>query len=127
MPLAFAKFWPEEVARAGLQRFAVLHHRLDAVRALGAGEAFAGRLLALDDGHGHPALGEVGIDVEHAHRLFDGFLARRVRRVAFLPEELGGAQEQPRAHLPAHDVGPLIDQAAAGRGSSAPSARTRRR
>ena len=100
----------QEMARAGLQRLAVLHHRLDAERALGAREPLAGRLLALDDGHRHPVLGEVGVDVEHPHRLFDGLLARRVRRMAFLPEELGRAQEQPRAHLPAHDVGPLVDQ-----------------
>ena len=30
--------------------------------------------------------------------------------VAFLPEEFGGAQEDARAHFPAHDVGPLVDQ-----------------
>ena len=30
--------------------------------------------------------------------------------VAFLPEEFRGAQEQPRAHLPAHHIGPLVDQ-----------------
>ncbi len=30
--------------------------------------------------------------------------------VALLPQELGGAQEQPRAQLPAHDVGPLVEQ-----------------
>ncbi len=110
MPLALREILAEEVARAGLQRFAVLHHRFDAVRALGAGETLAGRLLALDDGHRHPVLGKVGVDVEHAHRLFDGFLARRMRRMPFLPQELGGAQEQPRAHFPAHDVGPLVDQ-----------------
>ena len=33
-----------------------------------------------------------------------------VRRVALLPEELGGAQEHARAQLPAHHVGPLVDQ-----------------
>ena len=35
---------------------------------------------------------------------------RGVRGVAFLPEELGGAQEHARAQLPADDVGPLVDQ-----------------
>ena len=30
--------------------------------------------------------------------------------VAFLPEEFRGAQEQARAHFPADDVGPLVDQ-----------------
>jgi hypothetical protein len=33
-----------------------------------------------------------------------------VRGVPLLPEELGGAQEHPRAQLPAHDVGPLVEQ-----------------
>ena len=33
-----------------------------------------------------------------------------MRRVPFLPKEFGRAQEQPRAHFPAHDVGPLIDE-----------------
>src|SRR6185437_1362364 len=28
--------------------------------------------------------------------------------MAFLPKKLGGAEEQARAHLPAHDVGPLV-------------------
>ena len=28
----------------------------------------------------------------------------------FLPEELGGAEEEAGAHLPAHDVAPLVDQ-----------------
>ena len=30
--------------------------------------------------------------------------------MAFLPEEFGGAQEKPRPHFPAHDIGPLVDQ-----------------
>ena len=33
-----------------------------------------------------------------------------MRGVAFLPEELRGAQEEPRAQLPSHDVGPLVEQ-----------------
>ena len=30
--------------------------------------------------------------------------------VPFLPEEFGGPQKEPRAHLPPHDIRPLIDQ-----------------
>ena len=33
-----------------------------------------------------------------------------MRRVTLLPEELGGAQEEPRPHLPADDVRPLVDE-----------------
>ncbi len=30
--------------------------------------------------------------------------------MAFLPEELGRAQEEPRAHFPTDDIGPLVDE-----------------
>ena len=43
-------------------------------------------------------------------RFFLRFLLRRMGGVPFLPEELGRAQEQPGAHLPADDVAPLIDE-----------------
>ena len=46
--------------------------------------------------------------------------------VALLPQELGGPQEQPGPQLPAHDVGPLVDAAAAGPGSSGSTWRSRR-
>ena len=42
----FGKILPEEVRCPGLDGFAVLHHRFDAISALGAGEAFALALLA---------------------------------------------------------------------------------
>ena len=70
----------------------------------------AGVLRAADDRHGHDVLGEVAVDFEHAHGFFQRFLFGGVRGVAFLPEELGRAQEQPRAHLPADHVGPLVDE-----------------
>src|SRR6476620_10880269 len=35
---------------------------------------------------------------------------RGVRGVTFLPEKLGGAQEDSRSQLPAHDVGPLVEK-----------------
>ena len=66
--------------------------------------------FALDHRHRHEALREVGVDVEHPLGLLHRLRRGRVRRVALLPEELGRAQEQPRAHLPAHDVGPLVDE-----------------
>ena len=40
----------------------------------------------------------------------EGFLLGFVGGVAFLPEELGGAEKEARAHLPAHHVGPLVDE-----------------
>ena len=33
-----------------------------------------------------------------------------MRRVPLLPEKLGRSQEDPRPHLPADDIGPLVDQ-----------------
>ena len=48
--------------------------------------------------------------MNHLFGLLDSLLTRGVRRVALLPQEFGGAQEQARTHLPAHDVGPLVAQ-----------------
>ena len=95
---------------AGLEGLAVLHHRFDAERVDGAREAFAFGLAALDDRHRHVVLGKVGVHLEHLVGLFDGFSLGRVDRVAFLPEELGSTEEETRAHLPADDVGPLVDE-----------------
>ena len=52
----------------------------------------------------------VAIDLEHLQRLGHGVVAVGVRGMTFLPEEFGRAQEQARAHLPAHDVRPLVDE-----------------
>ena len=62
------------------------------------------------DRDGEVVAEELGVEpVDHAGFL-DRLLLGLVGGVAFLPEELGGAQEQARAHLPAHHVGPLVDQ-----------------
>ena len=105
-----AEVLAEVVAGARLQREAVLHHGLDGVAAQRAGELFGARFHALDHRHRHDVLGDLGVDIEDAQHFFDGFLVRGVRGVAFLPEELGGAEEHARAQLPADHVGPLVDQ-----------------
>jgi hypothetical protein len=55
-------------------------------------------------------LREVAIDFEHLERLVARLVGGGMRGVALLPEELAGAQEHARAHFPADDVGPLVDQ-----------------
>ncbi len=100
----------EEVAGPGLEGFSVLHHGFDGVGIDGAGEAFAGGFFTLDDRHRHDVLGKVGVDLEHPACFFDRFFLRGVGGVTFLPEELGGPQEQACAHLPTDHVRPLIDQ-----------------
>jgi len=77
---------------------------------LRAGELLAFGLQARDHGHGHVLLGESAVNLQHAAGLLDGLVGRGVGRVAFLPEELGRAKEQPGAHLPPHDVHPLVDE-----------------
>ena len=50
------------------------------------------------------------VDAQHLLGLGERFALGLVRGVAFLPEELGGAQEDARPHFPADDVGPLVDE-----------------
>ena len=101
---------PEEVRSSRLQRFAILHHRLDAIGVHRAGESLALSLLALDDGHRHPVLREIRVNLEHLQGFHHRLVAVGMGGVAFLPEELGGAQEKSRAHFPAHNIRPLVDE-----------------
>ena len=84
----------------------------------GAGEALTRRLVAGDHGDGGHVPGDLGVDAEHAQRLGHGVVGVGMGGVALLPQELGRAEEQPGSQLPAHDVGPLVDEQRAGRGTS---------
>jgi hypothetical protein len=95
---------------AGLNGLSILHHRLDAKRLHCAGKSFALRLLAGEDRDRQMLAHEGFVDVEHLPGLGSRFGFGFVHSVAFLPKELRGAQEQTRAHFPADDIGPLVDQ-----------------
>ena len=110
MSKALAKFWPEIVRRARLQRFAVAHHGFDRVGLVGAGETLGGRLAAGNHRNGRFVHGEVGVDIEHLARFGFGFLERGVRGVALLPEKFQRAQKEFGAQFPAHHAVPLIDE-----------------
>ena len=104
------KVLAQEVRRAALQGFAVLHHGLDGIGVQRAGKAFVGRLDTLDDGHGHVLLGKVRVDIQHLDGFSLCFLLRGMGRVAFLPQEFSRTQEEAGTHFPAEHVGPLVDQ-----------------
>jgi hypothetical protein len=74
------------------------------------GKALVLGLLAGNDRERHVFLGERAVHLERAHRLGAGVRGVLVGGVAFLPEELAGAEEHPRAHFPADHVGPLVEQ-----------------
>ena len=109
-PLGLRKIQSQEVRRAGLQRFAVVHHGLDAQRRHGPGKPLASRLLAFDHRHRHPVLGKISVDIQHPRRFLPRLGFRRVRRMPLLPQKLGRPQEQASPQLPTHHVGPLVDQ-----------------
>ena len=100
----------EVVRRSSLEGLTVLHHGLNTEGVDGTREALAFGLAALNHGHRHVVFREVSIDLEHLVSLFHGFGFRRVNGVAFLPEELGGTEEEARAHFPADNVSPLVDE-----------------
>ena len=93
-----------------LQGLTVLHHRLDSIGIESACKTFVGRFHTLNDGHCHVFLGKLTVDVQHTYRFFLGFLASGVRRVAFLPQELGSTKEQTGTHFPTEYVCPLVAQ-----------------
>ena len=111
MSKALAKFWPSSwlvpiCSALPSPIIASQRERVD-----GAGEALLRGLAADDHGHGEHVDHEVLVDlVEDPRGVGARVVLGGVRGVALLPEELGGAQEQARAQLPAHDVGPLVEQ-----------------
>ena len=98
----------EVVARAALQSNAVVHHRLNGVGRHSACKLFFLGLLAGHSRNGEHVLVELLVGVQHAHGLFHGLFCGFVHGVAFLPQELGGAQERTRRFLPAHNGAPLV-------------------
>ncbi len=108
--LHLGKVLPEKVRSASLKRLAILHHCFDAERLDGPRESLARGLLSGEHRHRHPVVGEVRVDIKHALGFFDRLFLRSVRGVTFLPQEFAGSKEQPRSHLPSHDIGPLVDK-----------------
>ena len=98
----------EVVGGAGLQGLAVVHHGLHGVGRARAGELLQLGLAAHEHGDGEHVLRKVAVDLQHLQGLLLGLLRRGVDGVPLLPEEFGGAQEEARALLPAHDVAPLV-------------------
>ena len=99
----------EVVRRRRLQRLSVAHQRLERVGVDGAGKPLALALATAHHGDREDVLDRVRVDVmEDRQRLRDRLLLGLVRRVPFLPEELGRAQEEARPQLPADDVRPLV-------------------
>ena len=98
------------MAGAGLQRLAVLHHRLDRIGRDRAREPLVLGLFAGHHRHCQHLLGKYPVHFERAQRLGHRIVTVGVGGVAFLPEEFACSQEHPRTHFPAHDIGPLVGQ-----------------
>ena len=93
-----------------LQRLPIHHHALDRGRVLGSGELFGLRFPAGEHRDRTPFFRDLSIALEHARHLFLRLGGGFVKRVAFLPEKLAGAQEEAGFELPAEHVVPLVRQ-----------------
>ena len=92
-----------------LQGLAILHHRLDGIGGDGPRKAFILRLFARHHRHRQHVFGKFPVHFQRPQSLLQRVLAGGVGGVPLLPQELAGAQEHPRAHFPAHHIGPLVD------------------
>ncbi len=93
-----------------LERLAILHHRLDGVSVYRTRKAFTGSFLPCPDRHGHFALGEFSIDIQHPPGLLSCLHFVGVGGMAFLPQKFGRAQKGKSSLFPTKDIGPLIEQ-----------------
>ena len=107
---ALGEVLAEEVGRTGLKGLAVLHEGLDCHGVKGACKTLSGALVANNHGKGHDLTGELCVYVHHLLLAGFGFLCGGVCRMAFLPQEFRGTEEQAGAHFPADNVAPLVAQ-----------------
>ncbi len=108
--LGFREILPEIMRGSGLDRLAVLHHRLDRQGHVRSRKTFVLRFLSGDHRDGEVVAQELLVKPVDHPRFLDRLGLRFMRRVPLLPEELGGSQEQARPHFPTHHVRPLVDQ-----------------
>ena len=99
----------ELVAGPHPQRLAVAHHALARPGPHRAGELLALRLQPRENRDRHDVAHDLRVDPrQHVQGELTGLGRVRMRRMPLLPEELRGAQEQPRPQLPSHHVGPVV-------------------
>ena len=85
-----------------------MHHALNGIGPLRAGELLLVGLHAPDHGHGQILLAEPGVALQLVLRLLNGLFGGGVEGVALLPQELPVAQEGAAGLLPAQHAAPLV-------------------
>ena len=95
---------------ASLQRFGILHHRLNAVSLHGSGKLFTVALFAHDHRHCHILFGKGFVDIDHAKHLLLRLFGCGMGGMPLLPEKLRGSQKEAGSHLPAYHISPLVNQ-----------------
>src|SRR5204863_6481562 len=104
------KILAEKMRSARLDRLPVLNHRFDTECLDGARKTLALGFLATEHRDCEMIAHESFIDVEHLLRLLTRFGLGFMHGMPLLPEKFRGAQKETGPHLPADDVGPLVDQ-----------------
>ena len=98
----------EVVARAALQRLAVVHQRLDRIGCDRTGKLLLVGLLTAHHRNRELLLAEIRVEIQHLFGSRLCLLFGRVHGVSLLPEELTGAEERTGRLLPAHHRTPLV-------------------
>ena len=106
----FCEILSQKVRSTTLQCLSILHQAFDGVSIQCTGETFISRFYPFDYRNSHILLSEVTIHMQHFLCFRFCFLAGRMSRMSFLPQELRSTQEQTGTHLPPHNICPLVTQ-----------------
>ena len=98
------------MAGPALESLSVMHHGLNGIGCLRAGEFFLVGFASLDDRDGKEVFTYVSIDVQHPLGFFNCLLGGFVHGVTLLPPEFHGSQEGTGSLLPPDNRTPLIVQ-----------------
>ena len=98
------------MGRTGLERLAILHHRLYAQGIYSAGKSLGCALSSGDDRHSQVIFGKCLVYVQHVLCSKYGLFLCGMGGMPFLPQKLTGSQKEPCPHLPSNHIRPLVDQ-----------------
>ena len=106
--ISLCKAVAEVVARTGLQRFSVMHQRLDRIGCLCTGKFFLVCLLPTDNRDRQHFLAKISVHIQHLDGTCLCLFCRCMCGMALLPQKLSGAQKRTGRLLPAHNGAPLV-------------------
>ena len=104
------KILPQEVRCTSLQSFSILHEGFYTISIISPSKAFTLSFMSTNHRDTHIFFYKGSIYIVHFLGFFHSFLTCGMGGMSFLPKKLSGTEEEASAHLPTHNICPLVNE-----------------